>query len=264
MKILLTDGGTYVDGVETNKTVDEIIEQYGVNACRQLGVISYQLTMDVVRKILVSRSIWSCGICPIIDGNAPFTATVDKYDSKEKLYADCISKINEMQANSKLRHAYLVFSHMVGQWLNVALENRWLQRYNGEINFTGEVTEENVAFMPEVDGENGSCILRDLSDSEASFGIIDIVEVAKGTFDTATYARVSSELQKKGCAIYGVRIDEDVNSLSIIGGCSKERLVDIMEEITAFKDFSDHVGYIGYCDYHDRYVTDIKDYNDAD
>ena len=263
MKILLTDGGTYVDGVETSKTVDELIEQYGVNACRQFGVISYQLTMEVARKILVSRNIWSCGICPIIDGSVPFTATVDEYESKEKLYDDCISKITEMQTNSKLRQAYLVFSHMVGQWLSVALDNRWLQKYNGEINFNGEVTEENVTFMPEVDGENGSCILRDLSDREASFGIIDIVDVPDGTFDIATYARVSSELQKKGCAIYGVRIDGDVNSLSIIGGCSKEGLVDIMEEITAFKDFSDHIGYIGYCDYHDRYVTDIADYNDA-
>lgn len=264
MKILLTDGGTYVDGIETSKTVDEIIEQSGLGACRQFGVISYQLTMEVVRKILVSRSIWSCGICPIIDGSVPFTATVDEYESNEKLYEDCISKINEMQANNKIRQAYLVFSHMVGQWLNVALKNRWLQRYNGEINFTGEVTEENVTFTPEVDVENGSCILRDLSDSEASFGIIDIVEAPNGAFDTATYARVSNELQKKGCAIYGVRIDGDVNSLSIIGGCSKERLVDIMEEITAFKDFSDRIGYIGYCKYHDRYVNDITDYNDAD
>lgn len=264
-RIIINDCGVYVwdmlGDMKCEMTLNDVIDKIGKKECMPFGVIYYQLTPRVISMLLTSKECWDCCMCPIVDSEGrAFTALATEYNSSEELLKDCKTHIENMQGLINTKNIR-IYAHMAVRWIGSLSKNRWIQKCSSKMYIMSYVHNEEISIFAEKDSSECS-IYADMADDAAAFGVIETINNKEGDIDVATYIRISDELVKKGCAVYSIMSTEDVNVLKVVGACSTNKMQEILEEVTMFKEYSDNIGSIGYCKYHDVDMLSGEDYDD--
>lgn len=261
-RIVISDAGVYVGDTLYNMSIDDIITKIGIEKCARFGRVYYQVTERAITKMLTSELCWKCAMCPVmtvIEGKiCNYNTVIEEVNSVDELIAECNTQIDSMKCMMNSMRLRLT-AHMVGRWLTLLSRNRWVTGLTG-ININVVSSDDSVRINAE-DG-NGESLYANMMDDAVAFGVIELK--AGNTFNVDMYIQLSDELYKKGCTVYSIEVDEDINVLYVVGKCSTNRMITILEEVTMYKEYSDKVEYIGYCKYHNTDMLDAVDFTDID
>ena len=251
-RIIIADNGNYVNGVKESDSLDEILNTVGIAKCKQFGAVYFQITKDVMIRLFQSRNIWECCMCPILDneGNA---VKLNDETYNESYVAEINDEINRMmqeQDGMEMR----MFAHMTVRWMMNSAGQGWFRRNTEDLKIVAHMDKQCCYIKAVSIQDENKNMLSETCNTESAFGEIETIENDNGKINVNMYIRLSEELNKKGCTIYKVETDgDDANMISVIGACSNKVMVETLEEVTSYKDFSDRVAIIGYYEESKRY-----------